>query len=93
MIQLETLVGFVLGFVLGSVVGYIARDLTPGEVRENYRLKIAAVITAVWIVSVVAGILSPAYTTPIYVHGIMGMAVGYLFGVENPLRGLAGGKK
>lgn len=66
-------------FMFGITAGYI---LTRGDEtfsRSKLQSVIAIAVTLVWIVSIVAEILVPAYTVSVLVHGIMGAVVGYLF--------------
>lgn len=66
-------------FCLGMLVGWgIVRNserISPEELRRI----IAIVILAVYLVSVLADIAIPEYSTPILLHAIMGGIVGYLF--------------
>lgn len=66
-------------FIFGISGGYL---LTRGDTtfsRSKLQTVIAIAVTLVWIVSIVAEIIIPAYTVSVLVHGIMGAVVGYLF--------------
>jgi uncharacterized membrane protein YdbT with pleckstrin-like domain len=66
-------------FVFGVGGGYL---LTRGDntfSRSKLQTAIALAVTLVWIISIVAEIIIPAYTVSVLVHGIMGAVVGYLF--------------
>lgn len=71
---------FAIGFTLGNLT---ARRM---NFTDNARMKLAALITMIWAVSIFGEIVVGSYTTSVFIHGIMGSAVGYLFGVENPLK-------
>lgn len=71
---------FGLGFSLGYLVGV---TLDEG-LQSNFRMKLAGFVTAIWALSVLAGIILPEYETPLQVHLIMGGIVGYLFGIDHP---------
>lgn len=76
------LITFGLGFSLGYLVGYSLDD----GLQTGFRLKLAGFVTAIWALSVLAGIAIPEYETPLQVHLIMGGLVGYLFGIDHPLK-------
>lgn len=83
-IPARTIIVAVVFFAIGFTLGNLTARRT--NFRENARMKFAALITAIWAVSIIGEIVVGSYTTSVFIHGIMGSAVGYLFGVENPLR-------
>lgn len=76
----------VIAFVVGFSVGFVVARQSPYSERA-LRLRIAAFITIVWAISVIASIVIAEYQTSIWIHAIMGGICGYLFGVENPITG------
>lgn len=75
-------------FILGSVVLFAAgivggwlltRDGDNIFVRSNLQIAVGIIVAIVWVVSIAAEIIIPAYTVSVLVHGIMGAVVGYLF--------------
>jgi hypothetical protein len=58
------------------------RKLSNGEdtfTKANLQVTVGILVTAVWVASIAAEIIIPAYTVSVLVHGIMGAVVGYLF--------------
>jgi hypothetical protein len=79
----EPLILFLLAslaiFIAGGVAG---RELATTETiftRSNLRITVGILVTIVWVGSIVAEIVIPAYTVSVLIHGIMGAVVGYLF--------------
>lgn len=74
--------------VVFFILGFIAGNLTARrfDLQGNIRIHVAVIITLIWAASIIGAILVDGYTTSVFIHGIMGSVVGYLFGVENPLK-------
>jgi len=66
-------------FALGLGIGYIYSDDSKRTSVERVRTAIAIVVTVIWVVTVVAGVLIPTYTTSMFIHGIMGLVAGFFF--------------
>lgn len=64
-------------FSLGLIAGLATKDDIFTD--SNLRIGVGLLVTVVWALSIVAGILIPAYSVSPLVHGIMGGVVGYLF--------------
>lgn len=81
MLELATLyiLASIAAFTIGIGGGYILTRDDARFSRSKLQIVIAIVVTLVWVVSIVAEILIPAYTVSALVHGIMGAVVGYLF--------------
>lgn len=45
----------------------------------SLQIIVGLLVTSVWVVSIGAEIIIPAYTVSVLIHGIMGAVVGYLF--------------
>lgn len=85
MLQLTTL--FVLSslflFTVGAIGGWLlSKRSSKRSVKVRLQLVVGVLVTAVWVVSIAAEIIIPAYTVSVLVHGIMGAVVGYLFSEE-----------
>lgn len=80
-------------FITGFVIGFIVSKQWAADGMEDFRRKFAAIIIVAWFLSVLASIIIAGYETPIYVHGMMGAVVGYLFGADSPISALTGGKR
>lgn len=67
-------------FQIGIIGGWlISRRNGDRSYKSKLQVVIGALVTAIWVVSIVAEIFIPAYTVSMLVHGIMGAVVGYLF--------------
>jgi len=79
----STPVVVVLGTVVVVIISFSSGwYLTKGNIdftKRKARMAVASLVTIVWLIAVVAGILLPSYTVHLLIHGIMGMVVGYLF--------------
>lgn len=91
MVGYETVV-----LVGGSLfVGYVAGLITAGglprliEGESGTRRRFAWFIALLYGASIVADILTD-WHTPIYLHLLMGVPVGWVFGVENPIAQILG---
>lgn len=67
-------------FVIGFVSGYSVRA-RQGEFSDaDLQRLVALLISFVWVVSSVMSLPPEAgHSTPIYLHGLMGLAAGFLF--------------
>ena len=82
MVELTTtfLLASLFLFQIGVIAGWlISRRNVDRTDKSKLQVVIGALVTAIWVVSIVAEIIIPAYTVSILVHGIMGAVVGYLF--------------
>lgn len=74
---------FILGsvalFILGIVGGWALTRNEERSIKSNLQIVVGILVTIVWVVSIAAEIIIPAYTVSMLVHGIMGAVVGYLF--------------
>lgn len=70
----------ILLFLFGTSTAYVllGNNKTPTS-STKLRAVIAIAVTLVWMVSIAAEIIIPAYTVSVLIHGIMGAVVGYLF--------------
>jgi len=66
-------------FALGLAVGYIYSKDSDDSTHEKVRTAIAVVVTAVWVVAMVADIFITGYVVSPMVHALMGAIVGYFF--------------
>lgn len=73
----------VIYFTVGFSVGWIARGF-----KEKYPVNLSGlqtekvmsiVVTGAYVLSVIVDMISPAYETPLGLHTIMGLIVGYYF--------------
>lgn len=77
-------------FVTGILVGWVLAR-TRGQFKTNdLQLVVGVLVTVVWVVSIAAEIVIPAYTVSALIHGIMGGVVGYLFSDDGLTLNLGG---
>lgn len=69
----------ILLFLLGIFIGWILTRTETDFTTANLQIVVGIIVTIVWVVSIAAQIIIPAYTVSMLVHGIMGAVVGYLF--------------
>lgn len=74
------LITFLVGVALGSGLGWFAHKyVSKKEIANWERAVITVVVTFAWVVSVILDIALDTYETPVALHGVMGMVVGYFF--------------
>lgn len=66
-------------FALGATAGICLTLWTTHSDRPEMRRTIALLITLLWMLSVLAGMLVVEYRTSAFVHGMMGAVAAYLF--------------
>lgn len=66
-------------FTLGLAVGYIYSKDSDDSTNKKVRTAIAIVVTAVWVVAMIADIFITGYVVSPLVHALMGAVVGYFF--------------
>ena len=81
MVELTTtfLLASIALFLLGIAGGWYFSRRNNEKNKKHLRIAIGVIVTIVWVVSIAAEIIIPAYTVSILIHGIMGAVVGYLF--------------
>jgi hypothetical protein len=67
------LLGSLVLFAIGMVIGWQFSQEESVFTQSNL------IVTIVWVASIAAEILIPAYSVSFLIHGIMGAVVGYLF--------------
>lgn len=71
---------FIAGVAFGFLAGWLAqRHISQSKVENWERSVISVVVTGMWVVSVALDVALTNYETPMAVHGVMGMVVGYFF--------------
>lgn len=74
------LITFLTGVAVGSGVGWFAhKHVSKKEIANWERSVITVVVTFAWVISVILDIALQSYETPVALHGVMGMVVGYFF--------------
>lgn len=80
-ISLNATIGLIC-FFLGAVSGYFGHDI----LQKSFNMSDGAsknflviMVTLVWALSVLAGLVNPAYQVPLPIHGLMGAIVGFFF--------------
>jgi uncharacterized protein (UPF0333 family) len=63
----------------GIAAGYLINRNSEAFTRSNLRIAVGILVTIVWVATIAAEIIIPAYTVSVLIHGIMGAVVGYLF--------------
>lgn len=96
MVELTTL--FLLAslalFLFGIAGGWLLSKKNDDTLTKNRLQVVVGVLVAiVWVVSIAAEIIIPAYTVSVLVHGIMGAVVGYLFSDEGITFNIGGNGK
>lgn len=66
-------------FLIGIGTGWKINKEEDTFTKANLQVAVGILVTAVWVASIAAEIIIPAYTVSVLVHGIMGAVVGYLF--------------
>lgn len=71
---------FIAGAILGVFVGWFAHKHFSKQEMDNWeRGVITIVVTFAWVLSVILDIVLQTYETPVPVHAVMGLVVGYFF--------------
>lgn len=75
------LVTFLLGVAIGSAAGWFAHKYISHnkEIQNWERALITVTVSFAWIISILLDIALDTYETPVALHGVMGMVVGYFF--------------
>ncbi len=81
MVALTTLLllGTIFLFLAGIGIGLLFSRRRVSSNSTHLQVAVGIMVTIVWVVSIVAEIIIPAYTASLLIHGIMGAVVGYLF--------------
>ena len=67
-------------FLVGALFGWFGHKFTSTKQIENWeRSMVTVVVTFAWVISVVLDVALDTYETPVALHGVMGMVVGYFF--------------
>jgi len=80
-ISSQIIVGMI-GFFGGIVVGYVGHDFMQKSLNmddgasKNF---LVIMVTLIWSISVLAGLVNPMYQVPIPIHALMGSIVGFFF--------------
>lgn len=81
-------IAFVIGLIIGFLVGFNfhrnSAELTPEQVRERFSIFISVFVTFLWAGSVIFDMVSSAYETPLGLHLLTGMSVGFLLNQSIP---------
>jgi len=75
----------VVKYVLLYLSGFMSCLLLHRRLQMDVsclRLIVGTIVTLVWVITSLAPIWKPDYSTPLAVHAIMGSVAGFLFGVE-----------
>lgn len=71
---------FILGVLLGFILGwFVHKHVSHREIENWERGLITIVVTIAWAISVVFDVIIAGYNTPVAVHAVMGLVVGYFF--------------
>jgi len=71
---------FIVGVSLGFIFGWMShKHISKTEIQNWERALITVMVSIAWVISVVLDIVLQTYETPVAVHGVMGMVVGYFF--------------
>lgn len=71
---------FLVGAFCGFLVGWFGHKYVSHKEIANWeRAVITVVVTFAWVISVILDIALNTYETPVALHGVMGMVVGYFF--------------
>lgn len=73
------LLGSLVLFAIGMVIGWQFSQEENVFTQSNLQIAVGIIVTIVWVASIAAEILIPAYSVSFLIHGIMGAVVGYLF--------------
>ena len=71
---------FIAGVAVGTFIGWFGhKHISTKEIANWERAMITVVVSFAWVVSVILDVALTTYETPIALHGVMGMVVGYFF--------------
>jgi len=71
---------FLAGALSGFLVGWFSHKFVSKKEIANWeRAIITVTVTFAWLMSVILDIAMDTYETPVALHGVMGMVVGYFF--------------
>ena len=80
--EMSQIISALVIFALGNVSGYFLHDTlkkTMNVSESNSKSFLLFVVTIVWAISMLVGVVNPAYVVPLPVHAIMGAIVGFFF--------------
>jgi uncharacterized membrane protein AbrB (regulator of aidB expression) len=66
-------------FLFGIAGGWFLSRKESENIKTKMQIVVGLLVTIVWVVSIAAEIIIPAYSVSVLIHGIMGAVVGYLF--------------
>ena len=71
---------FLVGAILGMIAGWFGhKHISKNEIANWERAMITVVVSFAWGMSVILDVALSTYETPVALHGVMGMVVGYFF--------------
>jgi ABC-type microcin C transport system permease subunit YejE len=71
---------FTIGVFVGGMSGWFGHKHVSKKEIENWeRAMITVVVSFAWVISVILDVALQTYETPVALHGVMGMVVGYFF--------------
>lgn len=71
---------FIVGVLIGFVIGWFVHKHISKTGMDNWeRGLITVIVTCAWAISVVLDVVLLQYETPVAVHAVMGLVVGYFF--------------
>jgi len=70
------IIAYVAGLITGIVAGRFYYSKNDKNVNSDMVL---VVVTIIWALSMIIDIASPVWETPVAVHGIMGIIVGFFY--------------
>lgn len=71
---------FLVGAILGGLAGWFGhKHVSKTEIANWERAMITVVVSSAWVISVILDVALSTYETPVALHGVMGMVVGYFF--------------
>lgn len=71
-----------VSFILGNVSGYLFHDFmkkTLSISEADSKNFLVLVVTTVWAIGMIVGLVNPSYQVPLPTHGILGVIVGFFF--------------
>lgn len=85
---ISSVVVFLFGLLVGGQVSTKASIFT----HSNLQVAVGMLVSTMWVASIVAEIVMPAYTASVLVHGLMGAVVGYFFSEDGLNINVGGGE-
>ena len=85
--ELNTIIVGVTAYGGGIISGFLLRMLIDRKQDKPFdgNIMVLVMVTCIWAISMIVDIISPAYETSPFVHGLMGAIVGFFYRPANKI--------